>query len=181
MGDVLLSIGLPLLVLALATVAWVLSIFSLPGNWIMVLIALLYGWSEGFSIMAWWVLAAGVVLAGLGELVELAGTYLGGGTRGGHWTTGLAAIAGSIVGALVGAAFFWGLGALPGTVVGAFAGAVAAEGLRHGEGERALKVGLGAAVGRALGLAAKLGLGGAFLALLYVRVIWMILVERLPP
>lgn len=163
---------LSLLFLLMATLAWASSVFSLPGNWIAVLLALLFGWAEGFSAVAWWVVAAGVLAAGLGELAEWATGFLGAKQAGATWVAGLAALAGSMAGAVIGAAFFWGLGAIPGTIVGAFAGALIAESIRLRHAGKAMKAGLGAAVGRALGLAAKLALGGAFLALLWVRVLW---------
>jgi uncharacterized protein YqgC (DUF456 family) len=167
--------SLGLLFLLTATLAWASSVFSLPGNWVAVLLALLYGWAEGFSAIAWWVVAAGAAAAALGELAEWATGFLGAKQGGGNWVTGLAALGGSMVGALVGAAFAWGLGAIPGTILGAFAGALLAQSVRLRHAGKALKAGLGAAVGRALGLTAKLALGGAFLALLWVRVLWALL------
>lgn len=170
--DLFLRYGLPLLALFLCGVAWATSVFALPGNWIALLLALLFGWAEGFEAVTWWVLLLGALLAGLGELAEFLGGWHGARRSGGSKWTGVAAILGSIAGALFGAAFGYGLGAIPGTVLGAFAGALLAEGLQKQEAGDAFRRGVWAGIGRAFGLAAKLGLGAAFLAVLSVRVIW---------
>lgn len=167
-----LAAAAAVLFLLLATAAWASTVFQLPGTWLMILLALLYGGYEGFRAMTWWVFVLGGAAAILGEVLEwLAGWH---GTRrfGGSRWAGLAALLGSVVGALLGAAFAWGLGAIPGTLAGAFLGALAAEVAARKEPGGAIKVGLGAAAGRALGLAGKLGLGAAFLTLLYLRVLW---------
>ncbi len=161
--------------LALAALAWLSSIFHLPGNWIALLLALLYGWSEGFAVIRPWVLGVGLGLCALGELLEFLTGFFGARAFGGSRWSGLFAVAGAILGALVGAAFGYGLGAIPGTVLGAFLGALASELVRQKHAGRAFKAGFGAALGRAAGLAGKLACGGAFLALLWIRVFWVVL------
>ncbi len=165
----------PALFLLTATAAWVLVVFQIPGNWIVLGLSFLYGWYEGFHAVSWWVLLTGVLIALVGEVIEWGTGYLGATRFGGRRLSGFAAIAGSVVGALFGAAFGWGLGAIPGSILGAFAGALIAEAVRQRKAGKAFKVGFGAGLGRAVGLAAKLGLGAAFLALLYIRIIWVAL------
>lgn len=152
--------------------AWASSIFALPGNWIALLLALLYGWAEGFTTVRPWVLVVGLALAAAGEGAEFLSGYFGAKTFGGSRWAGVGALAGAIAGALIGAGFGYGVGAIPGTVLGAFLGAGVAETLVARHAGLAAKAALGAALGRALGLGAKLALGGAFLALLFVRVLW---------
>ncbi|MEJ2368556.1 MAG: DUF456 domain-containing protein [Acidobacteriota bacterium] len=166
------AVLVPSVFLLLATVSWVATVFQIPGNWIMLLLAFLFGLYEHFHAVAWWVLLIGLVICGVGEIVEWGTGYLGPQRMGGSRLSGVGAILGSIVGALFGAAFGYGLGAIPGTILGAFAGALIVEIIRFKLMTGALKAGFGAAVGRAMGLAAKLGLGGAFLALLYFRVLY---------
>ena len=172
-GQVFAEGVLPAVFLLLACACWACVVFQLPGNWMMLLLAFLYGAAEGFHRMTWWVLAAGAACACAGELLEWATGWYGTRTFGGGRWAALWALAGSVAGGLLGAAFGWGLGAIPGTVLGAFAGALAAEAWRQRRMGGALKAGLGAAVGRALGLAAKLAFGGAFLSLLALRVLWV--------
>lgn len=158
--------------LALASLAWLSSIFHLPGNWIALLLALLYGWSEGFTVIRPWILGVGLGLCALGELLEFLTGFFGARVFGGGRWSGLFALAGAILGALFGATFGYGLGAIPGTVLGAFLGALASELYHQRHAGKAIKAGLGAALGRAAGLAGKLACGGAFLALLWLRVFW---------
>jgi hypothetical protein len=174
-----LALTLAALVLFLCTVSWLSSVFQVPGNWIMLLFALLYGWAEGFQAVRWWVLLSGFLLFLLAELMEWAGGYFGAKTFGSSRWGGAFAILGAIVGGLAGAGFGYGLGAIPGTVLGAFAGALGVELYRQRHAGKALWAGLGAALGRAFGLSAKLGAGAVFLALLHVRVIWS-LIPRAP-
>jgi uncharacterized protein YqgC (DUF456 family) len=165
-----MSVALAVLFLALATVSWASSVFALPGNWIVLLLALLFGWAEGFGAVRPWVLLVGFVLAALGEGVEFLSGYLGVKTFGGSRWAGVGALAGAVAGAILGAGFGYGLSAIPGTVLGAFAGAASVEIVRERRAGLAARAALGAALGRALGLAAKLSFGGAFVALLYLRV-----------
>jgi uncharacterized protein YqgC (DUF456 family) len=171
-AHILLAVIVPALFLVLATVAWALIVFQVPGTWIMILLALLYGLIEGFKAMNAWVLLVGVAIALTGEAVEWGMGYFGAKGFGGSRAAGWAALGGSVAGAVLGAAFGWGLGAIPGTILGAFAGALIVEAVRLRHAGKALKAGIGAGVGRAVGLATKLGMSGAFLALLYVRVLW---------
>ena len=170
-----LLVALSVLFLLLSTAAWVVSVFHVPGNWLMLLFALLYGWAEGFKAMRPWVLAVGLGLFLVAECLEWGAGYLGAKSFGGSWWGGLFAILGAVLGAVFGAGFGYGLGAIPGTLFGAFAGALVPELFRQRHAGKALWAGLGAAIGRALGLSLKLGAGGVFLALLYVKVIWMLL------
>jgi hypothetical protein len=170
-----LELALSVIFLFLATVAWASSVFALPGNWIALLLALLYGWAEGFAAIRPWVLLVGFALAAAGEGAEFLSGYLGAKTFGGSRWAGFGALLGAVVGALVGATFGYGLGAVPGTVLGAFLGAGVAETLVARHAGLAAKAALGAALGRALGLGTKLALGGGFLALVALRVGWQLL------
>jgi hypothetical protein len=162
----------PVLLVLFCAAAWASQVFQVPGNWIMVLAASLYGWIEGFGVIKGWLLALGFLLAGLGEAAEFLAGYLGARRFGGDRWAGAGALAGSVVGALLGAGFGFGLGALPGTVLGAFAGALGVAAWRGRHSGKALWAGLGAALGRALGLSTKLASGAAFLVLLALRIGW---------
>lgn len=170
--EYLLRLGPGLLLVALCILVWASQIFALPGNWVVLLLTLLFGWYEGFEAVTGWLLITGALLAGLGELAEFLGGWHGARISGGSRWTGVAALVGSVVGAVVGAAFGYGLGAIPGTVLGAFAGALLAETVQRQHHADALRRGFWAGVGRAFGLAAKLGFGAAFLALLALRLAW---------
>ena len=170
--DPALYIPLSVLFLILMAAAWVSSIFQMPGNWIMLLFALLYGWFEGFAAIRLWVLITGLCLFIVTEVLEWVSGYLGAKRFGGSPWSGVFAIIGAVAGALIGAGFGYGLGAIPGTVMGAFLGALAVEVIRQRHAGKAVWAGLGAALGRAFGLSVKLGAGALFLVLVYLRVLW---------
>jgi hypothetical protein len=167
-----MAISISVLFLLLSTAAWASSIFQIPGNWIMLLFALLFGWFEGFETVRPWVLITGLCLFVAAEGLEWVSGYCGAKSFGGSRWSGVFAIIGAVAGAFLGAGFGYGLGAIPGTLMGAFLGALAVEVVRQRHAGKAIWAGTGAALGRAFGLSVKLGAGGLFLALLYVRVLW---------
>jgi hypothetical protein len=182
--DPALYIPLSVLFLFLTAAAWVSSIFQIPGNWIMLLFTLLYGWFEGFATIRPWILISGLGLFLVAEALEWVSGYFGAKSFGGSRWGGVFAIVGAVAGALIGAGFGYGLGAIPGTVMGAFLGALAVEVVRQRHAGKAVWAGLGAALGRAFGLSVKLGAGALFLALLYLRVLWTLFNthwSRVPP
>lgn len=170
--DPYLLAGAGALLMVLAFVAWLSSIFGIPGNWIALLLAVLFGWWEGFGAIRPWVIALGLALCAAGEAMEFAAGYFGAKRFGSSTWGGMAAVLGAILGALIGAAFGYGLGAIPGTVLGAFAGALAVELVRQRHAGNAVRAGFGAAVGRAFGLASRLACGAVFLAVVGFRVAW---------
>ena len=125
--------------LLIALVAgWGLTLFNLPGNWLMVTAAVLYaavGPADSRLAIGWPVVIAVLLLAALGELVEfLAGaalaTQAGGskrsaalallGSLGGGVLGAVVGVPIPIVGSLVGALLFAGAGALGGAMLGEY-------------------------------------------------------------
>lgn len=157
-----------LLVVANAA-AWSTSFFTLPGNWLVVgltvLFALLVPAGEGQGIH--WVTVVVVVgLAGLGELIEFgagaAGAAKQGGSRRGMVLAIVGAVIGSVGGALVGVPIPWIgplIGAVGGGALGAFAGAYLGETWKGRSSQDRLNVSTGALVGRLLGTVGKLAVG----------------------
>jgi uncharacterized protein YqgC (DUF456 family) len=161
--DILWAILLVLVLL----VGWVLTLFSLPGNWLMVAASALYAWlvPEAWPTdIAWPWLVALALLALLGEACELLAGALGVRHGGGSKRGAMLAIAGSVAGAILGG--FLGSWALPviGTVIGAvlvaalgaLGGAMAGEAWKGRSLGESWRVGQGAFWGRLLGTAAKL-------------------------
>ena len=96
---------------------------GLPGHWVMLLAAIaVQFWREPFS---WWTLGAGLFVAVMAEVAEFlagaAGAKMAGSSKRAAW----AAVAGGLVGAIVGT---FGLAFIPllGTVIGAAVGAALA-------------------------------------------------------
>lgn len=115
---------------------WLLTVIGLPGNWLMVTAATLYAIllpAGSRGTLSWKLVAGLVVLALLGEAVEVLAGALGVRRAGGSKRGAVLALLGSIVGGLVGlvvglpipvigsmaaALLFGGLGALAGAIVG---------------------------------------------------------------
>jgi uncharacterized protein YqgC (DUF456 family) len=160
------------LVLLLVLLAgWAANLLAIPGLWIMLAAAAIYALFTGFAFVSWGTLLVVMGIALLGEAVEIglggAMTRRAGGGRPAVW--------GAIIGGLLGGLFLSvALAFLPviSTVIGVLMGSALGAGLMEFlSGERlghSVSVGVGAAKGRALGIAAKVLLG--FFA--FIAVAW---------
>jgi uncharacterized protein YqgC (DUF456 family) len=154
--------------LALSQAAGLLLVpFGLPGTWLQVVGMAGYAWATDFTRIGWPTLAAAVVLAVIGEVVEftLGARYTRkyGGSRRAAW----GAILGGLIGAFVGVPVFL-VGSVIGAFVGAFAGAVVMEMTRGPEWRAALRAGWGAFLGRLVATVAKAAVGVVIAALALV-------------
>jgi uncharacterized protein YqgC (DUF456 family) len=163
-----------LYVLALIT-GWVLTLISLPGNWLMVAAAAIYAFfvaNEWRGGIGWGVVIALIVLAILGELMELLASALGaargGGSKRGAILAVVGSIPGAILGSIIGSALLPVVGTLIGVVLfaglGALAGAMLGEHWKGRKLEESWKVGQGAFWGRVLGSAAKISIASVMVA-----------------
>lgn len=161
--------------------AWIATLFSLPGNWIMVVLvgvfAFFFPETDGHGV-SWIIVAILAGLAGIGELVEFLASAAGvAKTRGGKKTMALAvgvSMIGSIIGAIVGVPIpIVGslVGAILGGAVGAFGGAYLGETLAGKSAKDAATVSTAALVGRLLGTGAKAFLGIAMIVVAGVAVV----------
>ena len=132
------NLAYALILLVIFIGCWALNSLSAPGNWLMVLCAALYSWlmpSASPYAFGWWVVVVLTVLAGIGELLELATSALGTRRAGGSRKGAILAVVGSfvgsivgvilgipipipVVGSLVGALLFAGCGAMLGAYLG---------------------------------------------------------------
>jgi uncharacterized protein YqgC (DUF456 family) len=128
---------LALALIAAGFVCWLTNLFSLPGNWILLLLTALFAWlvpAEGSRGATWttvWIL---LTLAVVGEVIEFAAGDAGAAKRGASrravWLSLLGAFAGSVGGAIIGlpiALVGSPIAALIGGAVGAFLGAYLGE------------------------------------------------------
>ncbi len=162
--------------LVMVNLVWVfLNILGLPGNWLMLLGTSLLAWAYWdrgpFSV---WTLLVALVLAVLGEVLEfvagMSGARRWGGTRSGAWGALLGGLVGGLLGTLLVPIPVIGslVGACGGAAVGAFV-------FEFGGGrtqQDALRVGMGAGIGRFLGTVAKLAIGVLMWALLTIAALW---------
>lgn len=173
------------ILLLLANVAcWAATFFTLPGNWgivaLAVLCAVLLPEQESGLGMSWWAVGGLVLLAGLGEILELiagaAGAAKLGASRRSIVLSMVGAVTGSIVGALVGVPVpFAGpiIAALGGGALGAFAGAYLGETWIGRANLEKLSISKAAFVGRLLGTVGKLAAGIAMVAYSTVEFFWL--------
>ena len=143
-------------------------IFSLPGNFIILADALLFGWYDGFNAVTVKILIILLALALLGELIEFVLGILGAK----KYKSSNKAIVGSIVfgiiGGILGIPFFLGIGAVIGAFIGAFVGAFLVEFFLEKSVDRAMKSGWGAFVGRLAGTFFKGAIGIAMIVIVAV-------------
>lgn len=178
----MLEILLVLLISILATAGWAAGILGLPGNWIVVALAVgCWGLAQPTSILAvgTTALVSLVVLASLGELFEFLAGALGVKKLGGSNRSTWFAVLGSIGGAMLG--FVLGSGvpvvgnivaSVLGSAMGALVGTVYGERTEGKEWEHSLQVGSAAFIGRILGTLGKLALGTAMLVI-FLAAIWL--------
>jgi uncharacterized protein YqgC (DUF456 family) len=166
------------LLVILCTLAWLLSLIALPGNWLIVAAAVLFAWlfpSDVGHGMRWSTVAAVIGLAVLGEVIEFGAGAAGAAKKG----ASRRAIALSIVGAMLGSIGGLAIGtpipilgsfimAVVGGAIGAFAGAYLGEAWKGRSEEERRAAGRGAFSGRLLGTAGKLAVG----AVMVVIVAW---------
>ncbi|MEX0612071.1 MAG: DUF456 domain-containing protein [Pirellulales bacterium] len=164
-----------LLLVASCVLAWLLNVAALPGNWLIVLAAVLFVWLfpvEAGRGVTWNTVAVLLGLAVVGEVIEFAAGAAGAARQG----ASRRAVALSILGAFVGSILGLGIGApipiigsfvmaLLGGAVGAFVGAYLGEAWKgRAEPERAA-AGRGAFMGRIWGTVGKLAVGAIMLAI----------------
>ena len=111
---------------AVIGVAWVgvlLTLLTLPGTWLGVLMAAIAAWWRP-EMLSWWTVGAVAGIAFLGELVEMFAGAKGASSAGATKKGSFGAVVGSIVGAILGSPFLFPLGTIMGAVVGAGSGRV---------------------------------------------------------
>jgi uncharacterized protein YqgC (DUF456 family) len=162
-----------LYVLTLA-LGWLLTLFALPGNWLMVAAAAVYAFAvpghERTSI-GWGIVIALIVLALIGELLELLASALGAARGGGSKRGAVLAVLGSIPGAMLGAVIGTPIpviGSLVGIILfaglGALGGAMLGEWWKGRKLHESWEVGQAAFWGRILGSLAKVMIASMMLA-----------------
>ena len=147
-------------------VGLLLNLVGLFGNWV-IFGAVAAAWAlTGFQHFGVWSMLMLLLLAVLGEILEMLAAGYGAARFGGGRGAGMASLAGCIAGALLGTPWFPLVGTLAGAILGAFTGALLFEFLIGQKTATAsLRTGMGAALGRIGGTAAKLAVGFVMLVL----------------
>lgn len=132
---------------------------GLPGTWLMLVVLAVATYAGEVAL---WTFAALAAVAGVAELAEFVAVKRLSARYGGSGRAFWGAIAGGVLGILVGAPIPVG-GSLVAGVVGTFAGAALTAYWEGGEVGAAARVGWGAVLGRALAVGAKVAAGIAIL------------------
>lgn len=169
-----------LLIVALA-VCWVLTLVGAPGNWLMVAAVALYAWllpEQSPQDVSWPVVAALVVLASLGEVIELLAGAVGAAKVGGSRRGAVLALAGSLIGGIAGILLATPIpvvgqaaAALLLAAAGALAGAMLGELSAGRSMHQSWRIGRAAFWGRLLGTLAKSVVASVMLALVAAALI----------
>ncbi len=151
-----------LIMLLLLLVGLFVNILGLPGLWLMVGAYGVYAWATGWNLFVGWPsLIAIIVLALIAEAVEFFAGAAGSKAAGGRKRGMIGAVAGGFLGAI-----FLSVIPIPvvaqiiGACLGAFIGAALME-FTDKDAAHSLRVGVGAAKGRFVGIVSKLGFGVA--------------------
>lgn len=168
MDTVLHVVGL-LILLIVCLASFASLVLGLPGTFLIVGAALVYGWATGFATVHWSTVGWLFLLAVVGEVVEfLAAARAVGEQISRRVMAG--ALVGGIVGGLAGTPFLFGVGALLGALAGAFAGAALAAISENGTMAKAFSTGLAALRGRLTGFVLKAAVAAAMLVVLSAAV-----------
>ncbi len=164
-----------ILLIILNTVWLALVVFALPGNWLIVISACLFAWWQGDkNVFSTYTLAAIIILAIIGELIEFFAGAGGAKKAGASWRGSIGAIIGALTGAVVGtfAIPIPVLGTLIGTCTGAGLGAWALELTAGRQLKESLRFGIGAGIGAGIGITAKFAIGVIIWLIVAVAAFW---------
>lgn len=160
-----------ILLLASLALGWCLTLIGLPGNWLIVVLAMIAALllpPESRLDLTWTTIIVLVILASFGEVLEFAAGALGVAKAGGSRRAAALAIVGSVAGGIMGAVVGLPipvvgsvLAALLGASLGALVGAYLGEQWKRQDFEQSVRVGQAAFWGRLLGTVAKLAVGTA--------------------
>ena len=155
-----------LLLISLASLA--LVTVTLPGLWIMTAAAAIYSLAPHQQRLGHKALLTLFLLALVGEILEFTAGGAAAKKAGGSRRAAIGAILGAIVGGIVGSFVLPFVLTIVGICVGSFVGAAAVQFLDGGEALQSLRVGLGAAKGRFLGVVWKFAIGILMLLLILI-------------
>jgi uncharacterized protein len=176
-----MTLLLALLLVAVLLAGWGLTLVGAPGNWLMVIATAMYVFfvPAGSPVaIGWTVVVALIVLATLGEILELvaaaAGTARAGGSKRGAVLALLGSITGGVLGIVIGmpiplfgslvaALLFAGLGAMAGAILGEF--------WAGNKLDASWQIGQAAFWGRLLGTLGKLIVGAMMIALVVAALV----------
>lgn len=153
----------------------ILTLLTLPGNWMIVATTVLFAWWQWDKRMFHpATLVAIVALAVVGEVLEFFSSAVGVKKAGGTRWGGVGSLLGAVIGAVAGTFIIPVpvLGTLIGTCLGACLGAWAFEALAGRTQAQSAKAGVGAGVSRLAGSLLKFAVGAVIWLIVAVAAFW---------
>lgn len=159
---------------------WCTTFITLPGNWLIVAVTALFAWlvnGEDGRGVGWTTVVVLLVLAALGELVELLTGAAGAAKQGGSRRSVVLSVVGALIGSIGGAILGIpipipvvgsAIAALFGAAIGAFGGALLGEHWKGRSFEQGVEIGRAAFLGRLFGTVGKLAIGAVMIVVVAV-------------
>ncbi|MDX2130877.1 MAG: DUF456 domain-containing protein [Planctomycetota bacterium] len=153
-------------ILLASLVGVVLTVITLPGTWVPIVVAAgVKLWQP--ELVPWWAILVALALAVIAEVIEFAACALGASRAGATRRGAIGAMVGSFIGAIVGSALPpFPVGTILGGVVGAAGGALIGERTLQRCWRESGKAAMGAAIGRTVATLTKAALAGVIGVLL---------------
>jgi uncharacterized protein YqgC (DUF456 family) len=163
-----------LTILILSNAGWLMLVpFTLPGNWLMIISTCLFAWWKwDTGLFSWPLLIAITVLALIAELIEFFAGVGGAKKAGAGWLGALSAIAGAIVGAIIGTGFMPVLGTMIGACMGAGLATWIVERITGKKHDESVQSGVGAGTGVLIGTICKFCIGCLIWLMITVAAFW---------
>lgn len=160
---------LVILFTVLLVAALLLNVFSMPGNWVVLVFLAIWKWIFPDSGLTWSYFALLAGLVAVAEILEYVFQMVGAKKFGSSGRGNIGGIIGAIAGAIIGAPFFFGIGAIFGALIGAFGGCLIME-LGGGKSfGQSAKAGFGAFLGKFFGMWVKFITGIAVVVMAVIR------------
>ena len=161
-----------LLVIIIAVLGIGMTAIGLPGNWLILVTAVGYGYLENFEHMSTAVLLwlFGALL--IGELAEFVAGSLGAKKEKASSSAIVAAFVGGIAGGIIGTGIMPGLGSIGGAIGGSFAAGYLTEYIATGNREKAGRVAKSIVIGQTLGLIFKLAVAIGMVVFIISKLTW---------
>lgn len=161
-------------ILALLLIAGAgLTLLSLPGNLLIVIIALVYGFFDNFTHLTATMLGFLFLLFLLGEAVEFAAGALGAKKEQASGKVIAAAFLGTVAGGIIGTTLIPIIGSVAGALGGAFLASFLAEYIETGDRGRAGRIAQSVLKGQAIGILVKFAIAVSMILFILYHLPWV--------
>ncbi|MGI6092884.1 MAG: DUF456 domain-containing protein [Veillonellaceae bacterium] len=149
-----------------------LTLINLPGNIVILLLALGYAVYDGFIHITFQTLFIVFTLFIAGEVVEFIAGAVGAKKEKASSRAMLAAVVGAIIGGIIGTGLLPVIGSVLGAITGAYGASYIAEYSKAGNAEHARRVGISVMKGQAVGMIFKIVMAVGMVALIVLEMPW---------